>query len=215
MIIGLGGDKGGTGKTTLVTNLATGYLAKGITVGLIACDNNQSLMKWHKRRLAAGQLSNIPFTESYKNIKRDVERMASLVDVVLVDTAGYDNEELRNLALVSDLIIVPIRPSSQSEVDSLEKITKIINTAKKNNPRLRAHILFNRCKPTYHKERIAIKEALESDKNWIQPFKTFITLNQAFENGLNEGRSIYEIRTRTSQPAAQIDLLIQEIGEIK
>lgn len=211
MIIVIAGDKGGTGKTTLITNLAVGYMLKNKTVGLVAADNNQSLLKWYNRRTESNS-PLMPISEAYKNIKSEVESMTLLADIVLVDTAGHDNEELRNLALFADQIIVPLRPSSQSEVDSLEKITGILNTAKKKNTKLKSNVLFNRCKTSNHAERLAIKEALESDDNWIQPFNSFVSMAQVFEDALNAGKSVYEVRTRTAQPKAQIDLIIQEIG---
>lgn len=50
MILVIGGDKGGTGKTTPAANFAVCLIKQGKAVTLVKIDNNNSISDWYEER---------------------------------------------------------------------------------------------------------------------------------------------------------------------
>jgi chromosome partitioning protein len=96
--------KGGSGKTTLATNLA-GYLATiSNQVMLTDLDRQQSATQWLKRRPA-----DAPTIRSAE----EVSKHAHALDWVVTDSpAGLRDEKLADAVKDADLVIVPIQPSA-------------------------------------------------------------------------------------------------------
>lgn len=92
--------KGGSGKSTVATNLA-GYFAKGNNkVALHDLDRQQSSKQWLKNR--PDYLPRI-YGEDYKTDK---------LDWLITDTpAGFKGDKLEKAVKKADCILVPIQPS--------------------------------------------------------------------------------------------------------
>lgn len=97
--------KGGSGKTTLSTNLA-GYFAKrGEIVTLRDLDRQQSSSRWVERRSA-----ELPTIHS-QHLKSKSQPIES--DWVITDSpAGLREEKLSDAVKLADCVIVPIQPSA-------------------------------------------------------------------------------------------------------
>lgn len=98
-------SKGGAGKTTLATNLASYLATSGLTVLLNDLDRQQSSAQWLSRRPA-----DLPIIHSY-----NAHNKAKLKDNVWVisDTpAGLRDEKLSDAVKQADCVIVPIQPSA-------------------------------------------------------------------------------------------------------
>ena len=130
MIIVIGGDKGGTGKSHLATNLTVCLSMQGKRAGLVETDLNASSKKWNKRREQAG-LPPVALNEAYGDISSKIIKMAEVADVLIVDTAGHDSTEFRTALKVADVVIIPIDPLAQVEADSLQTVTKIVRDDKR------------------------------------------------------------------------------------
>lgn len=97
--------KGGSGKTTLATNLAGYFATRGRRVVLCDLDRQQSSLEWLRRR--PYKLPLIRPQESYKEkANRDTEWM-------IVDSpAGLRGDKLTEAIKGADWIIVPAQPSA-------------------------------------------------------------------------------------------------------
>ncbi|EBE2365201.1 cobyrinic acid a,c-diamide synthase [Salmonella enterica] len=210
MIIVIGGDKGGTGKTTLTANLAVFLMKKGKTVTVVKTDNNNSISDWYEERRQR-KLPLFPLVECFGKVKDEIVLLNKRSDIVIVDTAGYDSPELRSALQCADLLISPVRPSAATEVNSLTKVNNILKQAQALNPKLEARVLFYRCKPNHHKERIELYNYLLADSDWIQPLKNYVTFSTAFEKSTEQGMGVHEM-SNTATAKAQIELISQEIG---
>lgn len=98
-------SKGGSGKTTLSTNLA-GYLASlGGRVMLSDLDRQQSSAQWLQRRPA-----EFPLIHSY-NPRNKTSVLEP--DWIITDSpAGFRDEKLSDAIKQADCVIVPIQPSA-------------------------------------------------------------------------------------------------------
>ena len=129
MILLFGGQKGGTGKSTIATNLATVFSQSEYDVLLIDGNPEQGTSaNWASRRENL-ELSQVTCIEKSGNIKKSVEALAEKYDVIIIDTGGQDSQELRTAILIADIIITPVRPS-QSDIETLPKMEELVEKAK-------------------------------------------------------------------------------------
>ncbi|WP_336845061.1 division plane positioning ATPase MipZ [Providencia rettgeri] len=214
MIIVIGGDKGGTGKSHLATNLAVCLSMQKKGVGLIETDLNGSSKKWNKRREQA-ELLPIAFNEAYGDISGKIVKANELTDILIIDTAGHDSIEFRTALKVADIVIIPIDPLAQVEADSLQTVTKIIRDAQKINSKLAAHVLLYKCQPNTFSEQKELRDSLNSHNYWLNPMKCTVSFLRAFVRAMNQGMGVHELKSNVSgagQAKAQIELLLKELN---
>jgi chromosome partitioning protein len=97
--------KGGSGKTTLATNLAAYFATLGGSVVLADLDRQQSSAQWLERRPAALPLIQSPHAQS----------KASKIepDWIITDSpAGLRDDKLAAAVKLASCVLVPIQPSA-------------------------------------------------------------------------------------------------------
>lgn len=98
-------SKGGSGKTTLATNLAGYFALLGRRVMLSDLDRQQSSTRWIERRPA-----EMPLIHSY-----DPRSKAPVIEpewIITDSPAGFRDEKLSDAIKRADCVIVPIQPSA-------------------------------------------------------------------------------------------------------
>lgn len=110
-------QKGGAGKTTLVSNLATAFLARGQSIALLDTDPQGSLGRWMDiREDALGESDRLLFsTATAYGISRAIRTVSRGADIVLVDTPPKVDSDLRWILREAELVLVPIS-ASQADV---------------------------------------------------------------------------------------------------
>lgn len=106
--------KGGSGKTTLATNLASYYASRQYATVLLDYDSQGSSTCWHSLREAS--LSQIHAVAAYKTPARTTRswhmRIPPSTERVIIDTpaalAGLPREDILQSA---DVVLVPVLPS--------------------------------------------------------------------------------------------------------
>ena len=107
--------KGGCGKTTLSTNLASYYAASGPVPAVMDCDPQGSTMAWIERRPVS--LPTIHGIAAYKRSMQATRswqlRVPSETTNLIVDSpASLTSDDLREVTRDSSSILVPVLPSS-------------------------------------------------------------------------------------------------------
>ena len=139
MIILVGGEKGGTGKTTLSTSLAVMRARDGKDVLLIDTDRQSSALYWSQKRTEAGHSPRIPCVQLFgKGLQREVLDLAKRYDDLVVDAGGRDSVELRAALIVAERAFIPIQ-ASQFDVWTLDRAEELISTAQDFNSNLAAY----------------------------------------------------------------------------
>jgi chromosome partitioning protein len=140
MIVTIGSNKGGTGKTTTATNIAVGLALMKKEVCLVDADFQRSASRWHQDRQEADIKPFITLIEKHDNISNTLEDLNKKFDYIIVDVAGRNSREMITSLSVSDILIAP-HQSSQLDLDTLQELHSQLTRIKDLNPSLEAYIL--------------------------------------------------------------------------
>lgn len=131
MILVFGSQKGGTGKSTSSSNLATYLAHEGADVILLDADAQHTSSRWAARR--AEENSDSPVVHSVQksgcNMISTIRDLASRYEHVIVDTGGHDGVEFRSAVVMANRVVIPTRPS-QADLETLSHVDEVIGQAR-------------------------------------------------------------------------------------
>jgi chromosome partitioning protein len=143
-------SKGGCGKTTVATNLASLYARRGFGTALFDCDVQASAMRWmHLRDEALPTIHDVAaYQPGPMNVTRTWKlRVPPEVDRVVVDSpAGLKNQELAEHVRIVDVILIPVVPSPIDISATADFIRDLLLIGKVRTPQTRIGIIANRVK---------------------------------------------------------------------
>jgi chromosome partitioning protein len=212
MIVTTGGIKGGSGKTTIATNLAIMRALAGRDVLLIDADDQETATDFTALRSAqnangAGYTS-IKLTGA--TVRTETMKLREKFDDILIDTGGRDTTSQRAALTVSDILIVPFVPRS-FDVWTLEKVAELVEEMKAANPSLRAHTFINRADPrgTDNEDAAGVLR----DNPTLPLLDAPIGQRKAFGNAAAAGLAVCEMKPADPKANEEITRLYQFIFE--
>ena len=211
MIVLLGGLKGGTGKSTLATNLAALRALNGHEVLLIDADSQASAAFWAEIRDEAGIKPRVPAVQKRgRRIHDEIKEMSSKFDTIVIDAGGRDNPGLRSSMLASDLLVVPTK-ASQYDLTSLDDLSVVIEDCLMVNPGLRTLVVLNMAhvNPQVsegHEAREYLAEVAQVDLA-----DTVIRDRIIFRKSSRTGQSVVEMTPSDPKAVAEIKSIYEEI----
>lgn len=109
-VIAIASQKGGSGKTTLAGHLAVQAERSGNgSVAMIDTDPQGSLADWWNER---EQPTPVFVHTSTQRLEQDIEQLRSLgIDLLFIDTPPAITATISDVVRVSDLVVIPTRPS--------------------------------------------------------------------------------------------------------
>lgn len=209
MIILIGSQKGGCGKSTLATNIAAALAVNGKDVMLVDADRQGSSSNWFLDRSENKALPQVHSVQKYDDVRASVLDLAKRYEYVIIDAAGRDSVELRTSMMVANTFVMPVRPS-QFDLDTVPRMTEIYNDAKLHNPNLKfkAIITMGSPNPVIHESQ----EAQSFFENYpdITLLKTIIRERKAYRDAISGvGLGVVEL----DNPKAKIEIngLLSEV----
>jgi chromosome partitioning protein len=109
MIISVINQKGGSGKTTLATNIASGIVVRGASVVIADSDPQGSARDW----VAANDASKVTVMglDRVGALSQGLKALVHNYDVVIVDGAPSVDQLAAEAIKLSDLVLIPVQPS--------------------------------------------------------------------------------------------------------
>lgn len=212
MIITLGSHKGGCSKSTLTVNIAAELARQGQRVLVVDSDPNSSASRW-----IAYREQHSPDRPRVTGIQKRGDLKSTLVDmdrawgVVLVDTGGFDSQELRSAAIASHVLIAPIRPSSM-DTDTLPHFAEVITGAEDYNPGLVVRGMFTQVPTNDRGRSLGDAKAVLADYAEIPLFDTTMWTRTAYAAVNPLGRGVVEWNDYKAK--AEIQVLVQELIDL-
>jgi chromosome partitioning protein len=208
MIVLIGSQKGGCGKSTTAVNICA-YLAKnGHDIVLVDADRQCTAANWAMDRSVKKDLPVVNCVQKYENIRETLLDLDKRYEYVIVDAAGRDSRELRTGMTAANILLVPFRPS-QPDLDTLPNLQQIITQAKDLNPDLKVYGLITMA-PT----NPVVQEAEEAreylqDYPEIQLLNTIIRDRKIYRDAQSEGLGVVEMDN--PKATEEITSLMKEI----
>ena len=198
MIVALVGDKGGTGRTTLATNLAAMRVGAGHGVLLIDADRQGSSSFWREN---LGRGSHFLWSENRRGgaLETRLVEVPQVHEDTIVDTGAGDDREISAVLAVADCVIAPLQPSGV-DVWMMGFTDRRVAEAQERNPGLRAWALLNRVvtgEGSDSEETSSTEEeAREALSSCVALRVADITVRNdvAFKRALNEGVAVDQLQ---------------------
>ena len=213
MIILIGGEKGGPGKTTLATNIAAIRTNEMHDVLLVDTDRQPTSSYWCSLREDKGIKPRITSIQKYdKAVRTEIIELKKKFTDIIVDAGGRDSPELRGSLLVCDKAIFPLRPS-QFDLWTLGRLNTLVETAMEINENLKSYIIINQASPNPAvKEVEEMKEFLSEFKN-IKLLKTVICERISFRRAALNGMAVNEYKPEDIKANEEMMNFYREIFE--
>lgn len=192
MIVLIGSQKGGCGKSTTAVNICAQLARAGHDVVLVDADRQCTSANWAMDRTANETLPVVHCIQKYENIRDTLLDLDQRYEHVIVDAAGRDSRELRTGMTAAHILLVPFRPS-QPDLDTLPNLQEIITQAKDLNPDLAVKGLITMAptNPVVH-ETDEAREYLQ-DYPEIQLLSTIVRDRKVFRDAMSEGMGVVEM----------------------
>lgn len=211
-VILVGGEKGGTSKTTTAVNLAAMAAMAGKQVLLMDTDRQESASIWSATRSEAraeqGAGPDLACVAKTGKIGFDVVQLKDKFDVTIVDAGGRDSVELRQAIAVCDLMLVPLRPS-QFDSWSMNNLAKILREIEEKTERhVDARALFSLCSPNPSVKEVEEGRAylLENYPNDFKILSATVCERVAFRRAARDGMAVVELTGSAADAKASLEM---------
>lgn len=209
MIVMIGGIKGGTGKSTIATNLAAYLANEGADVLLLDVDPQATAYKWAMRRQEnypdAPKVNTSQASGRVFDVVRDV---ATRYEHIVIDSGGHASDAMKSAMLGVQKLYVPLRPS-QADLETVGEMVSMVADVKALNQGLQAFSLISLAptNPAIHEAKEA-REALE-DVPDIALSESLIRERKIYRDAFLEGVGVVEMTHNKGTP--EVQLFAQEV----
>ncbi len=132
--------KGGCGKSTLATNIASYFAVEGYTVALADYDPQRTSLDWLERRP-----DDRPEIVGLAGFKDGLKKAPRNADFVIIDApARSHGSELNNLVRHAETIVVPVLPSTIDMMASDRFIAELKSVGKVERKQAKIGVVANR-----------------------------------------------------------------------
>ena len=208
-IVGLGGDKGGCGKTTLATNLAALAAGRGYKVALLDADPKPDSASWHDLRIKNKEaLPKITLRRTIGDIDDSIINLANSHDILIIDTGGMEGPEMRYTVGYATTFIAPYNPSHY-DLNTARKVESIVSLGRPLNPDMISYsVLVNVSNHPHSKSTVDSRRSLQG-LNASKCLKTHIHALEVWKYSAGLGMGVSELDNEKAK--SDLNNLAEEI----
>lgn len=210
MILLIGAEKGGVGKSTFATNLAVHLASEDVDVILVDTDSQATCARFVERRTEAGIQPAVHCVQRTGDVSAALRDLGRRYQVVIADAGGRDSKELRTAAAVADLMLVPTR-ASQADLETLPKVNELVGLARALNPGLQAYAVLSMAPTNPVIREVEDAQELLAEFDELKLASTVVRDRKVFRDALLGGKGVVEMDN--GQAKAEIQLLADEFFE--
>jgi chromosome partitioning protein len=178
-------SKGGSGKSTVATNIASYYASQGNKVVLVDFDPQASSLDWlAARQSGRSTITGIDGASGHFRVPRSA-------DYVVYDTpAAVHGAELSALLRRAQSIIVPVLPSPIDMRAATPFVQKVLDNSRVSRKEARVALIANRCREHYN-----IYHQLDKYLRKVRkaPFISALRESQNYVRAAERGLGVFEL----------------------
>jgi len=188
----VGGEKGGTGKTTILTNMAAIMSAKGRDVLIVDTDQQGSASDWQAVRNENLDLKKIAAVQKFgKTLANEVRDLSKRYSDILIDAGGRDSVELRSAMTVAEIAVLPLQ-ASQFDLWTVRRLHELLEQAAGFNSDIRAIAVMSRASTNPNSTDAEEAKDLIGDYQGIELADVLICDRVAYRRAAAAGMSVVE-----------------------
>ncbi len=211
MIILIGGEKGGTGKTTIATNLAAMRALAGRDVLLIDTDPQGSANYWAQSRDDESITPRVACIQKFgKGLPKEVQDLSGRYEDIIIDAGGRDSVELRSSLVVVEKAFIPIQPS-QFDIWTLNQMDELVETAKAFNSDIQAKVIISRSSTNPSVQESDETGKLLDDFSNLGLADISIRDRIAYRKAAKDGLAIIELKPKDQKAISEMEALYKEV----
>lgn len=208
-IISVVNEKGGTGKSTIATNLATALHRSGKKVVLVDADPQGTARDWRDASPEGANLPPVIGIDRPQILQTSLQTLAAN-DFVVIDGPAKANDMAAAIIRFSDVVLIVIQPSG-ADLWASAATVKLVRSKIDVGGLVNAAFLVNRVSGVSKLSKL-VKEGSWNEYG-IDQLDSTVGNRVAFAQALTDGISIYDLAD--SQAKAEIDFVIQELERAK
>lgn len=207
MVITIGNQKGGVGKTTIATNMAVLSSMKNKQTLLVDADSQGSSMDF--RSLRKDNFNSVHAVQITKpTIHTDISTFGNF-DNIFIDAGGRDSETFRSAIMACDCLLVPATPSPY-DVWSSEETFKILRQARIYK-KIKACIILNQVVKNTNVSQEVQKVIKKMAKEYnLEICKGILYSRVVYRESVSEGKGVCEYAPN-SKASIEIQNLYKEV----
>jgi len=209
MITAFASVKGGTGKSTVVVNVAAELARLGRSVVIVDTDPLMTTAGWvQDRGRLAPEMPDVDATVLSGDLHAELLDWNRRYNHVLVDVGGHDSEELRSALTTAHLLVSPMRPTF-TDLRTLPIMARRINEAMAYNKELYVRGVVTQAPNQSNSTKVQETRGYLQQYPEIPLFDTTLYNRTAYADAMPWGRGVVE--WKDSKAKAEVQVLVQEI----
>lgn len=210
-IILVGGEKGGTGKTTLAINLAASRAKAGHDVLIVDTDPQGTASSWCLMREENEVQPRIASIQKFgKALGSELVDLANRYQDIIIDAGGRDSVELRAAMTCADLMVSPVQASS-FDLWTLKSLDNLVNQVQAVNPKLKALVVMSRASTNPSVKDTEDASELVAEHESLILAKAVICDRTAYRRAAGEGRGVVEYQPVNHHAINEVTTLYDEV----
>ncbi|MBF7072030.1 AAA family ATPase [Glaciecola sp. MH2013] len=213
MIVLVGGEKGGSGKSCIAQNLAALLTVEdNASVLIVDCDSQGTSADWIKLRNTNPKAPTIDLVQLNGKIRNQLLGYSSQYDYVVVDCGAQDTMALRSTLSTANVALLPMRPKRR-DLKTLPHIDEMVHSCKLVNHHLSAHIVLTQC-PSQPNQQSRLNEAKSmADLYDIEVSEHVLHERHIYDDSEESGLSVIECEPK-GKAADELRALFKDLVQI-